>query len=47
MRLGITAKPFKESARQLVATFMLHQRFWVNDPVLVGRRDYVHKEEEP
>ncbi len=36
----------KESARQLAATFMLHQRFWVNDPdpVLVGGRDYVHND---
>lgn len=34
----------KEIARQLAANYMLHQRFWINDPdpIYVGGRDYVH-----
>ncbi len=34
----------KEVARQLAANYMLHQRFWINDPdpIYVGGRDYVH-----
>ena len=34
----------KAIARQLGATYMMHQRFWINDPdpVYVGGRDYVH-----
>jgi len=34
----------KAIARQLGATYMLHQRFWINDPdaVFVGGRDFVH-----
>jgi len=34
----------KEISRQLAATYMLHQRFWINDPdpVYVGGRDFVH-----
>jgi hypothetical protein len=35
---------FKAMARQLSTNFMLHQRFWINDPdpVFVGGRDMVH-----
>ena len=31
-------------ARELAGTYMLHQRFWINDPdpLYVGGRDYVH-----
>jgi hypothetical protein len=31
-------------ARQLAGTYMLHQRFWINnsDPLYVGGRDFVH-----
>jgi hypothetical protein len=34
----------KAIARQLAGTYMLHQRFWVNDsdPLYIGGRDYVH-----
>jgi hypothetical protein len=34
----------KEIARQMAANYMLHQRFWINDPdpIYVGGRDYVH-----
>jgi hypothetical protein len=34
----------KAIARQLAGTYMLHQRFWINDsdPLYVGGRDYVH-----
>ncbi len=34
----------REVARQLAANYMLHQRFWINDPdpIYVGGRDYVH-----
>jgi len=34
----------KEIDRQLAANYMLHQRFWINDPdpIYVGGRDYVH-----
>jgi hypothetical protein len=34
----------KAIARQLAGTYMLHQRFWVNDPdpLFVGGRDFVH-----
>jgi hypothetical protein len=35
---------FKEMARQLAANYMLHQRFWINDPdsLYVGGQDFVH-----
>jgi hypothetical protein len=34
----------KSIARQLAGTYMLHQRFWINnpDPLYVGGRDFVH-----
>lgn len=34
----------KDVARQMAATYMLHQRFWINDPdpLFVGAREYVH-----
>ena len=34
----------KAVARQLGATYMMHQRFWINDPdpIYVGGRDFVH-----
>jgi hypothetical protein len=34
----------KAIARQLAATYIFHQRFWINDPdpVYVGGRDFVH-----
>jgi hypothetical protein len=34
----------KERVRQLAGTYMLHQRFWINDPdpIFVGGREYVH-----
>jgi hypothetical protein len=34
----------KAIARQLAGTYMMHQRFWINDPeaLLVGGRDFVH-----
>jgi hypothetical protein len=34
----------KAIARQLAGTYMLHQRFWINnpDPLYVGGRDFVH-----
>jgi hypothetical protein len=34
----------KDVVRQLAGTYMLHQRFWINDPdpLFVGARDYVH-----
>lgn len=35
---------FKAIARQLAATYVFHQRFWINDPddVFVGGRNFVH-----
>jgi hypothetical protein len=37
-------KGLKEVVRQLAGTYMLHQRFWINDPdpLFVGAREYVH-----
>jgi hypothetical protein len=34
----------KDIARALAGTYMLHRRFWINDPdpLLVGARDFVH-----
>jgi hypothetical protein len=50
VRVGDDAHPLgdfeglESTARQLAANFMLHQRFWINDPdaVFVGGRDSVH-----
>jgi hypothetical protein len=40
---------FRAIARQLAGTYMLHQRFWINDsdPLYVGGRDYVHNNGTP
>ena len=34
----------KAIVRQLAGTYMLHQRFWINDsdPIFVGAREYIH-----
>jgi hypothetical protein len=34
----------KDVVRQLAGTYMLHQRFWINDPdpLFIGAREYVH-----
>jgi hypothetical protein len=36
----------KERVRQLAGTYMLHQRFWINDPdpIHVGARECIHNE---